>query len=110
MAESVLDNLPLPPNVLGDLSGLDAATNERKMAESGRTLGGIGPQELIYGIPEAHIVNAAFTHPGPNGGRFNDSRRGAWYAGIEFDTSLAEVSFHRRRLLRDVRDESPRVP
>jgi hypothetical protein len=103
--ESVLENLPLSPKVLSDLGEIEAATDERKMAERGSTLGRIGPQELIYGIPDAHIVNAAFTHPGPHGGRFNDSNRGAWYAAVEFDTSVAEVSFHRRRLFQDVRDE-----
>jgi hypothetical protein len=81
---------------------LDTATNERKMAERGGN-GAISPGELLYGVPEAHIVNAAFTHPGPSGGRFNDSRRGAWYAGAELETSIAEVAFHKRRFLKDGR-------
>lgn len=42
---------------------------------------GIGPGELLYGVPEAHIVNAAFNHAGPYGGRFHRPLRGAWYAG-----------------------------
>ena len=101
-AESVLRSLPLPPNVLADLSELDAATNERKIAENGGN-SAIGPGELLLGVPEAHIVNAAFTHPGPFGGRFHSSRRGAWYAGLEIETSIAEVGFHRRRFLADGR-------
>ena len=48
-------------------------------------------------------MNAAFTHPGPFGRRFNDSRRGAWYAGVEFETSIHEVAFHKRRFLEDGR-------
>jgi hypothetical protein len=103
--ESVLEKLPLPERVLSDLNELDVATNSRKMAESGRNLLGIGPHELVYGISEAHIINAAFTHPGPYGNSFNSSVRGAWYAGVEFETSVAEVAFHRRRFLRNVRDE-----
>jgi RES domain-containing protein len=99
---SVLESLALPGNVLADLSELDAATNERKVAERGASPE-IGTRELLYGVPEAHIVNAAFTHPGPYGGRFNGSRRGAWYAGIEIETSIAEVSFHKRRFLEDGR-------
>lgn len=100
--ESVLESLHLPAEVINDLTELDAATNERKIAERGGNAA-ISPGELLYGVPEAHIVNAAFTHPGPFGGRFNDSRRGAWYAGIELETSIAEVAFHKRRFLKDGR-------
>lgn len=99
---SVLETLPLRAETLSDLSELDAATNERKIGERGGN-SGISPLELVYQVPEAHIVNAAFTHPGPHGGRFNDARRGAWYAGIELDTSIREVAFHKRRFLRDAR-------
>ena len=100
--ESVLESLSLPPNVISDLTELDAASNERKVAERGGNAA-ISPGELLYGVPEAHIVNAAFTHPGPHGGRFNDSRRGAWYAGIELETSIDEVAFHKRRFLKEGR-------
>ena len=99
---SVLETLALPSSVLADLSELDAATNERKVAERGGSAG-IGSGELLYGVPEAHIVNAAFTHPGPYGGRFHAPRRGAWYAGVEIETSIAEVSFHRQRFLQNSR-------
>lgn len=101
-AKSVLESLPLPPDVLTDLSELDAATNERKIAENGGN-SAIGPGELLLGVPEAHIVNAAFTHPGPFGGRFHGAQRGAWYAGFEIETSIAEVTFHKRRFLADGR-------
>jgi hypothetical protein len=100
--ESVLESLSLPANVISDLTELDAATNERKVAERGGNAA-ISPGELLYGVPEAHIVNAAFTHPGPHGGRFNDSRRGAWYAGVDLETSIDEVAFHKRRFLRESR-------
>lgn len=99
---SVLETLALSSTVLADLSELDAATNERKVAERGASER-ISPHELLYGVSEAHIVNAAFTHPGPYGGRFNGPRRGAWYAGTEIDTSIAEVSFHKRRFLKNSR-------
>jgi len=100
--ESVLENLSLPRDVLADLSELDAATNERKIAENGgNTTIGLG--ELLMGVPEAHIVNAAFSHPGPFGGRFHGTQRGAWYAGFEIETSIAEVGFHKRRFLEEGR-------
>lgn len=101
---SVLETVNLPEYVLSELSELDAATDERKIAQSGRCTG-IGPHELVFGVPEAYIVNAAFTHSGPYGGRFSTSKRGAWYAGITFDTSVAEVAFHRRRFLQNVRNQ-----
>jgi RES domain-containing protein len=47
-------------------------------------------------------VNAAFTHAAPEGGRFNSSRRGAWYSALEQETSIAEVSFHKIEQLREV--------
>jgi hypothetical protein len=97
-AKSVLETLPLPNDVLSDLSELDAATNERKIAESGGN-GAIGPGELLLGVPEAHVVNAAFCHPGLYGGRFHGPSRGAWYAGFDVETSVAEVAFHKRRFL-----------
>ena len=99
---SVLETLPLSGQVLADLSELDVATNERKGAEQGRNPA-IGPGELLYGVPEAQVVNAAFSHPGPFGSRFSSPRRGAWYAGAEIETSLHEVAFHRRRFLKDAR-------
>lgn len=58
--KSVLQELQLDLQVIHDLSELDAVTNERKIAEAGNSPS-IGPQELLYGVPEAHVINAAFT-------------------------------------------------
>lgn len=99
---SVLEELGLPAEVLSDLSEIDAATNERKLAERGGN-GAIGPGELLMGVPEAHIINAAFCHPGTHGGRFNNTRRGAWYAGLTLKTCAAEVGYHKRRFLINMR-------
>ena len=74
---------------------LDAATNDRLLAEH-RRFPGIGVEELIFGVPCSHIVNAAFCHPHPLGSRFNGPDRGAWYAGIALETAQAEVAFHKR--------------
>ena len=99
---SVLEELPLPSQTISELTELDAATNERKVAERGGNLA-ISPRELLYGVPEAHIVNAAFTHPGPAGGRFNNAHRGAWYASVALETSIQEVAYHKRRFLKNAR-------
>jgi RES domain-containing protein len=58
--------------------------------------------ELLYGVRYAPIVNAAFTHASPAGGRFNNSERGAWYCGMQRETSINEVAFHKLILLQEV--------
>lgn len=45
-----------------------------------------------------HIA-AAFTYTRKGGNRFNGEARGAWYAGFDDRTALAEVAFHRTREL-----------
>jgi hypothetical protein len=92
--DSVLTLLADSDRHLQDLFDLDNATNERLLAENGRAPG-IGPHELVFGLPYYRIVNASFTHAHPLGGRFNGPERGAWYAGFEIETSLAEVVFHK---------------
>src|SRR5277367_4720460 len=104
---TVLSRLTPDERMLDDLLELDGATNDRLLGEVG-LLPGIGIHELVYGVDYAHIVNAAFTHAAPDGGRFNSSDRGAWYAGLEREVSLAEVAFHKQRPLEEIgwqRDE-----
>lgn len=84
-----------------DLVSIDAATNTRLKADEG-LLPGISVHELVYGTSYSNIVNAAFTHSSPFGGRFNTSERGAWYAGVERETSVAEIAFHKLRELEEV--------
>lgn len=79
---------------LAALFELDAATNERLLAQRGRALG-IGPDELVSAVPHSVVINAAFTHPHPMGARFNGPDRGAWYAAFEAQTAHAEVAFHK---------------
>lgn len=98
---TVLSRLTENESELNNLIELDGATNDRLLGEEGM-LPSIGVHELVYGVRYAHIVNAAFTHASPFGARFNDSRRGAWYAGLELETSAAEVAFHRRQQLEEI--------
>ena len=100
-AGTVLAEIADDPSMLEDIVLLDGATNDRVQGEQ-RGLIGISTYELVYGIPDAHIVNAAFTHPNPNGGRFNDYTRGAWYAAREVETSFAEVTYHKARRLAQI--------
>ena len=98
---TVLSRLTSDDRTLSELMQLDSATNDRLLGEEGK-LPGISVQELVYGIDYAHIVNAAFTHAAPDGGRFNGSDRGAWYAGLDRETALLEVAFHKQRQLEEV--------
>lgn len=88
-------------DIVGELESLDAATNTRLRADQG-VLPGISIHELVYGVRYSTIVNAAFTCAAPYGGRFNTSDRGAWYGGLERETSEAEVAFHLLRQLEEV--------
>ena len=87
------------PEHLAALAELDRATDKQVFAEN-NLLPCISVAELVFGIPHARIVNAAFTHATPLGGRFNGPDRGAWYAGFEIETSQAEIAFHKTVHLR----------
>jgi RES domain-containing protein len=92
--DSVLSTLAENTDHLRDLFDLDNATNERLLAEQGG-LPGIGVDELVFGVPNFRIINAAFAYPRPEGGRFNDGDRGAWYCAFELATAMAEIIFHK---------------
>jgi len=92
--DSVLASIADDDNHLKDLFELDNATNQRLWAELDR-MPGIGVDELVFGIPNFRVINAAFTYPRPEGSRFNGPDRGAWYCSFELDTALAEVVFHK---------------
>ena len=92
--ESVLARIADDDAHLRDIFELDGATNDRLLAEQQR-FPGIGIEELVFGVPCSHVINAPFCHPHPLGSRFNGPDRGAWYAGFALETSQAEVAFHK---------------
>lgn len=98
---SVLARLTSDLPHLRDLFQLEGATNERLLGEA-NLLPGITVHELVFGIPNWHIVNAAFTHARPEGSRFNSADRGAWYCAFTLETAQAEVAFHFAQSLREV--------
>ncbi len=98
---TVLEEVAGNEAMLADATRLDAATNERIHGEH-NGLSGISPFELVYGIPNAHIIRAAYLHPGPFGSRFNDTTRGAWYAAKKVETSIAEVAYHKSKRLSEM--------
>jgi hypothetical protein len=91
----LLAGLAGSPGDVDALLDLAGATNARLMAQADVLPGGIGSDELVFGVPHWRIVNAAFCHPHPLGSRFNGPDRGAWYAGQHVGTSIAEVVHHR---------------
>lgn len=80
---------------------LEGWTNDRISAELG-VLHTIPSREWVIGRPMSTVIMAAFCHPQPGGGRFNDSTRGAWYAGLTLETALAETIHHRTAELAEV--------
>jgi len=99
--QTVLAEVTDSDEMLDDITLLDGASNERIQTErTGKV--GISTYELVYGIPNAHIVNAAFSYTSAPGSRFNDETRGAWYAADELDTSLAEVCYHKAKHLAEI--------
>lgn len=98
---TVLEDIATDDAMLADIMLLDGATNDRLQGEL-NGLSGITQLELVYGIPNAHIIRAAFLHSSQFGSRFNDATRGAWYASTSLETSIAEVAYHKARRLEEI--------
>ncbi|MEQ8296899.1 MAG: RES family NAD+ phosphorylase [Nitratireductor sp.] len=80
------------------LAEIEGLTSRRLRAERGG-VGGLDARELLYRAWGHTHVNAAFAYTRPEGNRFNDGARGAWYAAFEDLTALAEIGYHRTREL-----------
>lgn len=101
LASGLTSGLTSDEQHLQDLFRLEGATNERLLGEA-NLLPGVTVHELVFGIPNWHIVNAAFTRARPDGSCFNGPDRGAWYSAFTLDTAQAEVAFHFAQGLREV--------
>ena len=99
--DSVLAGIAEDDGHLQALFELDFATNDRLAAEQ-QHLPGIGLEELVFGVPHASVINAAFCHAHPLGSRFSGPDRGAWYAAFALETSQAEVAFHKAVQLAEI--------
>ncbi|PWV99223.1 RES domain-containing protein [Hoeflea marina] len=80
------------------LAVLEGLTSRRLKAEASG-LPGLDPRELVFAAWGQTHINAAFAYTRPEGNRFNDSGRGAWYAALDDLTAIAEVGWHRGREL-----------
>jgi RES domain-containing protein len=83
------------------LAEIEGATSSRLMAQA-RGSGDVASHELVYGVPGAVFINAAFAYARPRApNRFNGADRGAWYAALAVETCLAEVGYHLTAFLAD---------
>jgi RES domain-containing protein len=89
---------------LNALQEIEGATSGRLRAQEGGA-DRIDRRELVHGISHANFINAAFSYWLPRSlNRFNGPGRGAWYAALDLETSIAEVSFHMERELANISD------
>jgi RES domain-containing protein len=77
---------------------LESLTNDR-VSETLTRLGRLDRTEWVTAEPGATLVMAAFCHPAPGGGRFNNEALGAWYCAIEIETAIAETVYHHTKRL-----------
>lgn len=93
LRESVLLGL-VDADELQALAEIEGATSSRLVAQS-RGTSDVQSYELVYGVPHANFINAAFAYAKPREpNRFSSADRGAWYAAMDIETSLAEVQWH----------------
>jgi hypothetical protein len=95
----ILDRVAAPKD-LPFIFELETWTNDRISAELS-ILHRVPEEEWVTG-PQASVIMAAYCHPRPDGGRFNEPDRGAWYAARRLETAQAEIAYHRGRELAEI--------
>ncbi|AKR56909.1 hypothetical protein XM25_14130 [Devosia sp. H5989] len=104
LREAVLRPLVDDDEEMRMLAEIEGATSARLIAED-RGISGLAANELVYDVPHAHFINAAFAYAKPREpNRFNGPRRGAWYAALDVATCLSEVGYHLTNALADAGD------
>lgn len=99
LRDLVLKSLVDTPGELSELAEIEAATSTRLIAQD-HGIEGISSGELIYGVAHANFINASFAYAKPSElNRFNGPDRGAWYAALDVETCLAEVTYHMTEFL-----------
>lgn len=98
LRDSVLRGL-VDDDELDLLAEIEGATSTRLRAQDGG-LESVYASEFVYGVPHATFINASFAYSRPlELNRFNGPGRGAWYASLDVETCLREVSFHMTEFL-----------
>jgi RES domain-containing protein len=83
---------------LAAIHELESLTNDRLRDEAGE-IQLVASGDRVSG-PGAGYVMASFTHISPTGGRFNTPEFGAYYAGHDLATAMAESTHHRAAFMR----------
>ncbi|MBB3063509.1 RES family NAD+ phosphorylase [Microbulbifer rhizosphaerae] len=97
--ESLVD-----PERLDAAYALESMTNDRLRDEVGE-IALVPPEDRVVG-PGTSPIMAAFTHIGV-ASRFTDGSFGVYYAGLSFETAVAESMHSQRRRMEDT-EEPPR--
>jgi hypothetical protein len=93
LRDSVLRSL-VDQDEVSALAEIEGATSARLRAEDHGSES-VHANEFVYGVPHSHFINAAFAYSRPlEMNLFNRDGRGAWYAALDVQTCLNEVSFH----------------
>ncbi len=87
---------------LAILSAFEGLTNQRLRAENAG-LSDLEARELMFNAFGQTYVNAAFAYTRPEGNRFNDAGRGAWYCAFDDLTAIEEIGYHRTRELERIK-------
>lgn len=96
---SVLKALTDSEQELTELAEIEGATSYRLIAQD-HGIDGVKTESLIYNVPHSAFINASFSYARPEQpNRFNGTNRGAWYAALDIETCLVEVSFHMTQFL-----------
>ncbi|HEY2009831.1 MAG TPA: RES family NAD+ phosphorylase [Rhizomicrobium sp.] len=96
---SVLKALVDSEDELAELAEIEGATSNRLIAQD-HGLDTIAAEEFVYNVPHAIFINASFAYAKPRElNRFNGPSRGAWYAALDTQTCIKEVSFHMAEFL-----------
>lgn len=99
LRDAVLKSLVDTGDELSELAEIEAATSTRLIAQDHGTEG-ISAGEFVNGVPHSAFINASFAYAKPRElNRFNGPDRGAWYAALDIETCLAEVTFHMKQFL-----------
>ena len=94
LRDPVLKSLVDNDDELAMLAEVESATSAR-LAGQARGTPGISASEFVFGVPHAAFINASFAYAKPReANRFNGAHRGAWYAALDVETCLDEVTFH----------------
>jgi len=86
---------------------IESRTNDRLREEAASR--GLVRSEDRVAKSNSHYILGALTHPNPEGSLLSDGSYGVVYAGLEFETTIAEVKIRREEFLRRTSEDPQRL-